>query len=270
MGVEKVEETAGKLSRREFLVGASGFAAGATVGAALGGGLLGLAPKAEAAETAKAPAWPWPYKKLNSKIVAQRAYEGFYKGACCYGAFNAIVSTLADEVGYPFTMMPTDMTRYGEGGVVGWASLCGALNGASEAINLVSSEKVFKNLVNELVGWYTEHPFPSFAPENPKVEITVNSVSGSPLCHVSVTNWCKAAGFGAFSPERSERCARLTADVAAHAVELLNAQVDGKFIATYVPPTTISECMSCHGKKSMNNTRGEMDCVQCHGDPHQK
>lgn len=258
-----------KYSRREFLFGAGGFATGAVIGAALGGGGLHLLPGVKAAEV-KAPPWPWPYKKLDPKVVAQRAYKGYYKGACCYGTFEAIIGELADETGYPFTLIPTDTMRYGEGGVVGWASLCGSLNGASAAINYVSSEKVYPKLINELMGWYATEALPIFVPENPKAQIKVTSISGSPLCHVSVTNWSKAAGYGAFSPERGERCARLTADVAAHAVELLNAEADGKFVAKYIPPVTISECMSCHGKKAQNNTRGEMDCVQCHGDPHKK
>lgn len=30
---------------------------------------------------AAAPAWPWPYKKLDPEMVRQRAYDGYYEGA---------------------------------------------------------------------------------------------------------------------------------------------------------------------------------------------
>ena len=67
-----------KLSRREFLIGAGGFAAGAAVGSALGGGLLSLSP-AEAADP-KAPEWPWPYVKLDPDVGRKLGYELYYKG----------------------------------------------------------------------------------------------------------------------------------------------------------------------------------------------
>lgn len=265
MGGESKDKDHRDFSRREFLTGAGGFAATIAAGTILTSGGLGLFSKTRAAETPEAPPWPWPYTKLDPEVVAEKGYEGFYKGACCYGAASAILSELRQEVGYPFALIPMDMFRYGEGGIVGWSTLCGALNGASAVINLVSGAKVYPKLINELVGWYTQTPFPNYKPAG-KQELA-ESVSGSPLCHVSVTNWCKASGYGAVSPERAERCARLVADVAAHAVQLLNHQADGVFLPAFAAPSTISECMSCHGKDSMNNTRGLMTCVQCH-EPH--
>ncbi|KKM09911.1 hypothetical protein SY88_16215 [Clostridiales bacterium PH28_bin88] len=224
-----------------------------------------------AAGVAAAPAWPWPYKKLDPEVVAQKGYDGYYKGACCYGAFNAIVSELAKVVGFPYTMMPTDMFRYGEGGIAGWSTICGALNGACAAINLVVGEKDVMKLVDELMGWYTTYQFPNFKPVTPKVDKElVTNAAGSTLCHVSVTNWCKVSGYGAKSPERSERCGRLTGDVVKYAVQLLNDYTDGKFAASYLPPASIGECMGCHGDKAMNNTRGKQDCVQCHDLPNPK
>jgi hypothetical protein len=221
------------------------------------------------AVSAATPAWPWKYQKLDPQAVWQAGYDGYYAGACCYGVFSAIIGELRKQVGYPYTLIPVEMFKYGEGGVVGWSTLCGALNGACAAINLVSSEEVYNQIINELMGWYTQAPFPMGKPANPKVdkELATNA-SGSPLCHVSVTNWCKASGYGAKSPERSERCGRLTGDVAAKAVELLNQYADGKFVAAYKAPNSISDCMSCHGDKAMNNTRGKMDCVQCHDLPN--
>jgi len=47
-------------------------------------------------------------------------------------------------------------------------------------------------LVNELIGWYTLEPFPSKDHDNyGKFKNQVQSISNSPLCHISVTNGAK-------------------------------------------------------------------------------
>ena len=163
--------------------------------------------------------------------------------------------------------MPTEMTKYGEGGVAGWATLCGALNGSAAAMNLVS--KNYGEVVNDLMDWYTKTALPIFQPSKPKLDVKVTSVSGSPLCHVSVTEWCKASGAKAESPERAERCARLCASVAAQATDLLNKQAAGTFKAAYAPAASVQQCGACHLKGgSLENARGKMNCVSCH-EPHQ-
>lgn len=268
-------ERENRLSRRKFLETTGLVVVGAAAGSLLVS--CGTAPVAEenegepaptAVPSATLPSWPWPYQKLDVQLAQQRGYEGYYEGACCYGAASAIIKGLSDTMGEPYTNFPVDMFRYGEGGVVGWSSLCGALNGAAAVINLVSDEETYTKIINELMGWYTQFAFPAYLPVEPKVAgELVTSISGSPLCHVSVTNWCKASGFGAKSSERSERCGRLTADVAGKAAELLNQALTGEITTTYVAPESITGCMSCHGAEAMNNTRGKMDCVQCH-EPH--
>ncbi|BAS27189.1 C-GCAxxG-C-C family protein [Limnochorda pilosa] len=249
------------LSRRAFLAGAGGFVAGAAVGGHLLGAVGLAAPTA-----AEIPAWPWPYVPLDPEVVRRKAYDAYSRGGCMYGAAEAILSELREKVGHPFTAIPSEMFRYGEGGVVGWSTLCGALNGASAVVNLVSDEKGYKAVVNELVGWYTETPLPT-PQSNAFSETQVQTVAGSPLCHASVTLWCQASGFGATSKERAERCAKLTGDTAARAVELLNRRAAGSFVPAYGTPAGVTGCMSCHGKEGMDNTRGQMNCVQCH-EPH--
>jgi putative redox-active protein with C_GCAxxG_C_C motif len=107
--------------------------------------------------------------------------------------------------------MPTEMMVFGEGGVAGICSLCGALLGASSAIFLVAGgierekrEQAFP-LIRELFSWYEQEGLPNYRPKKPKFEIET-SVAQSSLCHVSVTRWCKATGLKSFSPERAERC----------------------------------------------------------------
>lgn len=231
------------------------------------------APQAPPAQTVSVPEWPWPYKKLDPEAVRKAGYEAYYQGGCMYGAAVAIIGSLQKEVGFPFTLIPLDMLRYGEGGAAGWGTLCGALNGSAAAINLVSGKNVYPQLVNELLGWYTQEPFPSKKHEAyAKFKDQVQNVSGSPLCHVSVSTWCKAAKKKVTDPERLDRCAKLTGDVAAKAVELLNLQADGKFVASYKPSELFAGCMGCHwGKDSLlNNEQGKMNCVQCHTDHTKK
>ena len=93
------------------------------------------------------PALPWTYAKLDVEEIRKKGHFHYFEKHCASGAFTAIVSTLAEEVGYPFTQIPTDMFIYGAGGVAGFSSLCGALNGAAAAINLVSDEPTTMKLV---------------------------------------------------------------------------------------------------------------------------
>lgn len=263
------EETAMKVSRRDLLKDAGLFLFGASV--------AGLSPSLQKDASGAAPGQqeaaeiPWPYKKLNPEAVAENGYAGYYKGACCYGAFEGILAELRKEIGSPYTMIPTSMMVFGEGGVAGRSTLCGALNGASAAIflaagNMEKKEVAFA-LIHELYNWYEQEPLPNYRPKSPKFEI-VKSLSHSPLCHASVTNWCKTAKFKAFSKERSERCAWLTASVAKYAVELLNKNADGGFKGIYKLSAETETCRNCHDKGgNLENTRGMMECGGCHFTP---
>ncbi len=221
-------------------------------------------------ENVKAPAVPWPYQRLNPELAGERGYAGFYRGACCYGAFDAIISQLRETVGFPYTVMPSEMMVFGEGGVAGISSLCGALNGASAATFLVAGgidkkqrEAAFP-IIHEVFNWYEQEALPSYRPKSPKFEIKA-SAAHSPLCHVSVSRWCKETGFKSFSKERSERCAWLTGSVAKYTVELLNSRLDGRFKPAHALSAEVQACRSCHDQGgSLENSRGMMDCGGCH------
>ena len=249
------------VTRRAFLAGAGGFLAGAALGSRLFSA-VGLAAPAQP----EPPAWPWTYVPLDPEVVRRKGYEGYFEGGCCYGAAEAILSELREKVGYPFTGIPSDMFRYGAGGAAGWGTLCGALNGAAAVINLVTTQADCNAIVNELFGWYCETALPTeksqgFGPAN------TPSVASSPLCHVSLSRWADAEGVKINSPEKKQRCGKLTGDVAARAVELLNAWQAGKFVAAYQPPESVAECQTCHGPEELDDAHGKMDCVQCH-QPH--
>lgn len=99
------------LTRKQFLDTAARSAVAASVGAF--GATLASAATQQPRQVpitvpaaARAYSWPWPYVKLDPEDVRKRAHRDFYAGGCCYGAFNAIVSALAEKVGEPFTLLP--------------------------------------------------------------------------------------------------------------------------------------------------------------------
>ncbi len=225
------------ISRRHFLVNAGTLATGFVTGVSIVG-VTSCAPKEIVKEVPvevikevvkETPNWPWPYAKLDPELVRKKGHFLCARGGCGYGGFAAIIEALREQVGFPYTQIPIELLYYGKGGVVALGSLCGALNGASAAITLVTS--TYSGLVLQLANWYTRFAFPSdlsnqyakdrtFQMGTDKVLVT--SVANSLLCKDSIANWCKESGFSSGSSERTERCYRLTGDVAAQAVILLN------------------------------------------------
>jgi hypothetical protein len=259
----------GPISRKEFFSGVTRSMIAASAGAAA------MSVITAVDSSAAVPTWPWPYKKLDREDLRKRAHKDYYEGGCCYGAFNALVGALAAQVGEPYTLMPTQMMYFGGGGAAGWGTLCGALNGAAALISIVTSRTAASSIINELFGWYTKAIFPSdlsndYAQHgmfllNKVAAPLKQTISGSPLCHASVSGWCTEAGFKASAPERAERCARLTGDTAARTVELLNDYFDGQFRATFIPADSVTGCMSCHSSAVGNvQSTVKMDCQQCH------
>jgi hypothetical protein len=263
-----------KMSRKEFFKKGIQYSVGVTAGAM---GLQALTGNTVQGKTSYT--WPCPYSQLDPEVVRISGHDAFYSGkGCSYGAFHAIIQALRTAVGTPYTEIPTELMIYGHGGGVGWGTLCGAINGAAGAMCLVLDKATADQLIHELIGWYTQTPFPTDISNDYGVnsKYTVNKYtqtlaqneSNSPLCHVSVSKWCKVAGFKVNDAERKERCGRLTGDVAAKAVEILNDHFNGKFQAGYVPPESIASCMLCHGKTIKDNVASQMECKSCHGDPH--
>lgn len=229
------------ISRRQFLVDAGTLATGFVTGVGIVG-VTSCAPKAIVKEVTvevikevtkeivkEVPKWPWPYAKLDPELVRKKGHLRCAGGGCGYGAFAAIIEALRETVGFPYTQIPTELLYYGKGGVVALGSFCGALNGAAAAITLVTG--AYGGLVKELSDWYTKFPFPSdlsnqYAKERAfqvgSDKVLVTSVANSLLCKDSIANWCQESGFSFGSSERNERCYRLTGDVVAQAVMLLN------------------------------------------------
>lgn len=209
----------------------------------------------------------WPYTALDPEQSAERAYQFHDRmNSCMYGVFASIITQLADKVGEPYLSFPCEMMVYGEGGVAGWGTICGALNGGAAAISLlVRKDAERKALIDELYSWYQNTNLPSYVPKKPFFTADLPAVKpDSVLCHPSVSTWIKKAKVSFYSKERKERCTRLTADTARKAVELLNSS----FAGTVTKPINLGEktngCLSCHGKGGAQADVMIKSCNGCH------
>jgi hypothetical protein len=231
---------------------------GAAAGAALVRPARAVTPETAGGTTAKLP---WKYVALEPDLTGDRAYASYLKGHCMYGAFESIVGSLGDRLGDPYRSFPFDMFVYGAGGIAGWGTICGALNGAAAAFQLLSPKP--EPLVDALFSWYETEALPDYHPKAAKFP-DVKVAAGTPLCHESVSRWCAAAKKTTYSPERKDRCGVLTAAVARHAVTLLNAQASGTALPIALDKAT-QDCMGCHEKGgALENSRGKMGCDSCH------
>lgn len=253
-------------NRREFIKGAGGYGATAAFGLA-GGASLGRSTKQ--AEQAQHP-FGYPEAGLDVEKTRELGYVGFQgitlsdgnsHGGCAFGAFNAIIGQLAAVVGEPYTRIPLQMMDWGGAGVVGYGTLCGTLTGTAAAIGLICSGNDARAFISDLMSWYSDAPLPTnrYAPTGDLPQ----SKAESNLCHVSLTRWCTTSGYASGSPERVDRCSRLSGDVAAKAVEMLNSSALG-----LERPSERTVCRACHYMGPSyavgQFTHGDMNCLTCH------
>ena len=213
----------------------------------------------------------WMYDPLDPAVTAELAYKQYSSGSCMYATFKSVVSQLADKFGEPYASFPVHMMKYGHGGIGGFGTTCGALNGAAALIGLFFKEKKIQDsLITGLFRWYEKTKLPEFKPHEPILDFTPpSSISNSTLCHASNSNWVKASGYKITSDERKERCRRLTGDVAAQLTVVLNECFNNKYITSGHDNETVRKCMTCHGNKGkLSNTSGNMSCTSCHSESH--
>ncbi|MBA3016267.1 MAG: C-GCAxxG-C-C family protein [Proteobacteria bacterium] len=255
MSEEKQLECQG-ISRRQMLIGTGAIAASTAL--MHFGGFL----KSAHAKDGTNEKWPWPYVKLDPQKTAEIAYQEWYRVFCGGAVISSVFGQLREKVGEPYKSFPIDAFIALEGGMVGWGTLCGSNAGASIASNVIIGPRIAgpdcehgHSIASDIMQWYSDTALPVFNPKEPKQPTTIiQTVSASPLCHVSVGKWMAESGFALGSPERKDRCARVAASVAYQLVENLNAWKDG----TYEPKSGWSPGKT-HG------IPGQPNCTECHG-----
>jgi len=242
------------ISRRQWMLGAGTLATTAAL-THLGGWLPSA--KATGGATEK---WPWPYEKLDPTTTAEIAYKEWYRIFCGGAVISSVFVQLREKVGEPYSSFPIDAFVFLEGGIANWGTICGSVAGANMVANLIIGPRITgveagHQIGTDIMQWYCEAALPVFKPKEPKVrEPIIQTISESPLCHVSVGKWMTVADKPISSPERKDRCARVTASAAFHLVELLNTWKDGKYeeVGDWRP----------NGEYGMN---AQPNCMECHG-----
>ncbi|WP_456434215.1 hypothetical protein [Thermosulfuriphilus sp.] len=239
-----------RFSRRDLLVGAGKIAAGAAV---LGLGIGGAAKDVWSYGYSSS----FKYAKLDLDEVGRIAYENYFKRWCTSTVLAGLVEPLRKKVGGPWKDFPIDAYRWGHGGLAGWGALCGTLPGAGIVIGLVTRDTdTAEAMVNDLAFYYSYTELPSYTPKKIlKAEIHQMTIAKTPVCHISVGRWMASEGVGFLTPERAERCARLSANIAMEAARMLNEWVEGKYKPRHRPLFNLVE----NGITSQNN------CTDCHG-----
>ena len=286
------EDKAGKcISRRKFL-GRGALAVGATAAATGGLGVLtrGIAGSASASEygtcgtvpgTLRHPrgTWGYPSGGLDAGACAERAYASYHVGHCAYGVMDGVMGTLQDTLGSPYTNLDLTSFIFLWGGINGWGTVCGTIAGAALTTNIIcgkddSGNDVGMAMSEELMGYYASAVIPSYEPVSSMYGGTdpaympggtiPTSVPDTPLCHVSISKWMAVAGVTEFwTEERTERCARLAAQMAQKTTEMLNAWNDGTYSysgAGAGPPFYPSPGI---GSSTWHQPAQE-DCNECH------
>ncbi len=237
-----------EISRRDIMRGVGLFAAGVAVSQ-----LGGMISKADASYEA---ANKWQYKKIDPVKAAETAYNAWFEVFCAQATATGIFEQLKEKVGGPWKTFPIDSLKFGMGGMLGWGLTCGSPVSASLIIGLTAPSELVNPMIHDLLQWYSETAMPVYVPKEPRAnkEKIIQTVSSSPLCHLSLGKWMKAANSPFGSNERKDRCARLTASVTYRTVEMLNAWKDGKYVKkdAWNAPASVGlpaqqNCNECHG-----------------------
>lgn len=203
-------------TRREFLKTSGKFLAGVALSSAA---LPLLNVKAQTAPACEPAMHPFPYVKLDPQATLERGYKSFYAfSGCGMGAFDAIVGQLTDMVGYPYDQVPVQMMASASGGF-GAGTLCGSLAGALMAVGLILEAADAKAVTKDLFAWYRKHPFPGYQPEMTNPTTVADSID----CLESCSKFMSETGLTMADDGRKARCASVTGETAAKAVELINA-----------------------------------------------
>ena len=253
-----------EISRRDVLIGAGKVAVGTAV---LSAGVSSFVTKAQASETTV-----YAFKKLDVDEVGKIAHETYFTKFCAETVMTGLFKPLAKNVGAPYDSFPLGSVFWAHGGMMGWGTACGCLTGAGMAIGLITSGDstkvttpggrapvaVGEAIINDVIAFYASESLPQYKPAKgqAKAEIKNQSISDTPLCHISVGKWMKKEDVKFFGIERKERCARLSADVAMYTAKLLNEWAAGTYKPRNEPLANALD----------NQITSQGNCNDCHGD----
>jgi hypothetical protein len=274
------------MSRRKFLAGA-----GLVLGAASVSGvaLLKDPDPAEAAGTVIPWAYPTdPADQPNPEAVARRAWEIYFKSGCAEAVWFSCVEALAAIPGAnqaDWASLPANMFRFGGGGVAGWGTICGTLNGAAALISMAVGPNVVdgksgwthrNNLINGVFQYYAETALPTnntykssqgalgslgaWTPATMPISNVPTSTANSPLCHSSLVQWTETTGNADASPAQRDRCGKACFDVAFKAVSILNTYHELNSAPAVSFDPSVAACGACHKEY----TGVKMACGSCH------
>jgi hypothetical protein len=270
---------------RRALLGGAGLLLGAvsTAGAAPAIGPATAPPTPTPTPTPK----DFPYEqhlkpdyRLDAAAVREAAYQAYYAGGCCHGAYSALLGDLAQRAGAPFDQLPLDFGKFGAGGIATYGSVCGAALGGVLVVNMVVANAQARGaMMTDLLRWYEGTAFPAYVPKakhakeaagvtldfSPAAIVKLQRAPRSHLCHASVSDWCAANGVAASSPDKLARCARLTADVAGKTAEVLNAYLAARAYTAAPPDAESAGCVACHtAATTTESVATGMRCDACH------
>ncbi|HEY5548190.1 MAG TPA: hypothetical protein VIL17_01185 [Coriobacteriia bacterium] len=260
------------LSRRKFLAGA-----GAILGLAV---MPSVLTKPEVAEAAASKDFPWSYTALDADKVARSAYETYYASGCMEATWWPIVKALADsdlpDAATTWGTLPKNMMKFGGGGVAGWGTLCGTLNGSCAIIAAVGGPT---KISDEAMQYYAETPLPTngvdrsmraggWTPAGPNVPVDgplVNvptSTANSQLCHASLSQWTMTTGSADGTRQQKDRCGKACYDMVFKTVTMLNAWKASGALPAGTLDASIAACQTaCH---TTPIAKGKMACDSCH------
>ncbi len=238
------------ISRRRFIGGAVVVTAAAAAVPALSN--IGVAAANPGAISALVPG-DVNWVPLNPTVLARKGYE-IYKGkwagqsACCEATYWPILGAVAAIYPSTFGQVPMGLFNYGGGGVNSWGSICGAPNGGSALLKLLTGNS---NAMDDYLQWYQATALPTYAAyldyksgtwtpggsatggwgtASNQLAIpianTPKSKANSILCHASLQNWRAAGGnyeASVYPNGQSDRCGKLVYDCVYKLATMVNA-----------------------------------------------
>ena len=170
----------------------------------------------------------WVYQYLDPETVRLRAYQLHSEGGgCMHAVSRSIIESVAKKLPDPKPEFPYQAMVYGFGGFVGQGTLCGAVNGAIAAISLFTGHDraLLHRVSREVLDWCRANELPQFVPPDGSPDDIPRNVCDSLQCTDMVMFWQRVARGVKPKPSLSERCRRLSADMAGKAAESLNAHL---------------------------------------------